>query len=94
MVISESTVGDMMRLYLQHSHDGEESAKKGKKVLRAKTLVRGRLFLFIHTQARNATDWMQVVGFAALIQVCDQVASSLLASSNYVKSVLIRLDAI
>ena len=40
---------------------------------------------------RNAADVMQVVGF--FIQVCPRVASSLLSSSNYIKSVKIRIDA-
>ena len=42
---------------------------------------------------RNATELMQVVDFTVLMRVCHQVSSSLLASSNYIKSVTIRLDA-
>ena len=42
---------------------------------------------------RNAADFMQVVGSTVFIQVSPRVASSLLASSNYIKSVKIRIDA-
>ena len=43
--------------------------------------------------ARNAINLMQVMAFTGLMQVCSQVAASLMASSSCIKSVKIRLDA-
>ena len=43
--------------------------------------------LSFSAQLKNATDLMKVVVFASSMQVCHQVASSLLTSSSCIKSV-------
>ena len=42
--------------------------------------------------SRNSTELMQVVDFTGLMDVCHQVAASLLASTSCAKSVKIRFD--